>query len=63
MGKASQGDNTRKKTYGKGNENERVEEKVPGRRKRRQREEDDFKHSRNNDFFGPDSAQNKMHAV
>ena len=50
MGQASHGDYKRKKTYGEGNENERVEEKVPGVRKGRQKEED-FKHARNNDFF------------
>jgi len=39
MGQASHGDCKRKETYGKGYENERVEEEVPGRRKRRRKEE------------------------
>jgi hypothetical protein len=53
MGQASHGDYKRKNKYGEGNENERVEEKVPGRRKIRQKEEEDCKHARNN-FWGPE---------
>jgi hypothetical protein len=51
MGQASYGNYERKKTYGEGKENERVEEKESGRRKRRPKEEEDFKHARNNSYF------------
>jgi hypothetical protein len=52
MGQASHSDYKRKTTYGEGNENDRVDEKVAGRRKRRQKEEKDCKHARNNVFLG-----------
>jgi hypothetical protein len=51
MGQASHPDYKRKNTYGEGTENERMEEKVTGRRKRRQKEDEDCKHERNNVFF------------